>query len=90
MIDNYFSNDYHRIAYCINRNELIKHLRDQLNENGKKLSIGEIDKKIYITVLYEGNMIKMTIPDNFAKSIKIHNIYCIIHNSFISDNSDYD
>lgn len=86
----YFSNEYHKIAHIINRNGLINDLKKQLKEKGKQLSIGEIDKIIYITVLYNSNIEMIKIPDRCILPIKIHGIYCMIYNSFLAKESEYD
>lgn len=90
MSNTCFSNEFHSIAYCINRNSLINDLREQLKELGKQLSIGEIDKNIYITVLYNSTIDMMKIPDKCIFPVKIHEIYCMIHDSFLSEKSEYD
>jgi len=89
-MSDYFSNEYHEIGYTINRNELINDLRKQLKQKEKQLSIGEIDKYIYITVLYNSNIEMIKIPDKYIFPVNIHQIYYMIYNSFLSDKSEYD
>lgn len=78
------------MAYIINRDETIVDLRKKLKQKEKQLSIGEIDKIIYITVLYKSNVEMMKISDKYLFPISTCDIYYIIYNSFLSEKSKYD
>lgn len=87
----YFSNEFHRIAYIINGNELVNQIREELKTSDKLLSIGELDNKVYSTVLYNNNISYDKIPNDYLKPLKIHEVYNWLCNLYLNNdiNNEY-
>lgn len=87
----YFNNDLHKIAYIINGNELVNQIREELKMSDKLLSIGELDNKVYSTVLYNNNISYDKIPNEYLKPLKIHEVYNWLCNLYLNNdvNNEY-